>query len=96
MLCKRRVARRRGACGGACEEKCQPNPKPRPKAEPSSADVTERGVASIGVRSSENMCVEEEYVYRARILLHLHIQLENTVLRGSRAGQRFGCRNHSS
>jgi hypothetical protein len=26
---------------------------------------------------------------RARILLHLHIQLEGTVLRGSRAGLRF-------
>jgi hypothetical protein len=26
---------------------------------------------------------------RARILLHLHIQLEGTVLRGSRAGRRF-------
>jgi hypothetical protein len=33
---------------------------------------------------------------RARILLHLHIQLEGTVLRGSRAGRRFGCRNHPS
>jgi hypothetical protein len=31
---------------------------------------------------------------RARILLHLHIQLEGTVLRGSRACRRFGCRNH--
>jgi hypothetical protein len=26
---------------------------------------------------------------RARILLHLHIQLEGTVLRGSRVGRRF-------
>jgi hypothetical protein len=26
---------------------------------PSSADVAERGVASIGVRSSGNLCVEE-------------------------------------
>jgi hypothetical protein len=26
---------------------------------------------------------------RTRILLHLHIQLEGTVLRGSRAGRRF-------
>jgi hypothetical protein len=33
-----------------------------PKAEPSSADVTGRGVASIGVRSSGNLCVGEEYV----------------------------------
>jgi hypothetical protein len=33
---------------------------------------------------------------RARILLHLHIQLEGTVLRGSRSGRRFGCRNHPS
>jgi hypothetical protein len=32
----------------------------------------------------------------ARILLHLHIQLEGTVLRGSRAGLRFGYRNHPS
>jgi hypothetical protein len=29
-------------------------------------------------------------------LLHLHVQLEGTVLRGSRAGWRFGCRNHPS
>ena len=38
-----------------CEEECEPNPKPRPKPNPSSADVAERGVASIGVRSSENL-----------------------------------------
>ena len=56
------VARRRGACEGACKAKCEPNPKPRPKSEPSSADVAERGIASIGVRSSGNLCVEEEYV----------------------------------
>ncbi len=31
---------------------------------------------------------------RARILLHLHIQRGKIVLRGSRAGRRFGCRNH--
>jgi hypothetical protein len=41
-----------------CES--ESNPKPRPK--PSSADVAERGVASIGVRSSGNSYVEEEYV----------------------------------
>ena len=35
--------------------------KPRPKPDPSSADVAERRVVSIGVRSSENLCVEEEY-----------------------------------
>ncbi len=35
--------------------------KPRPKPEPSSADVAERRVVSIGVRSSGNLCVEEEY-----------------------------------
>ena len=58
MLCERMVARRRAAC----EEECEPNPKPRPKPNPSSADVAERGVASIGVRSSGNLCVEEEYV----------------------------------
>jgi hypothetical protein len=29
---------------------------------------------------------------RARILLHLHIQLEGAVLQQSRAGQRCGCR----
>jgi hypothetical protein len=48
----------------ACEEKCdsESNPKPRPQPKPSSVDVAERGVASIGVRSSGNMCVEEEYV----------------------------------
>jgi ssDNA-binding Zn-finger/Zn-ribbon topoisomerase 1 len=33
---------------------------------------------------------------RARILLHLHIQREKIVLRGSRAGRRFGCRNNPS
>ena len=32
-----------------------PNPVPNP-----SADVVERGVASIGVRSSGNLCVEED------------------------------------
>jgi hypothetical protein len=50
--------------GSACEEECESesNPKPRPKLKPSSADVAERGVASIGVRSSGNLCVEEEYV----------------------------------
>jgi hypothetical protein len=44
--------------GSACEEKCasESNPKPRPKPKPSSADVAERGVASIGVRSSGNLC----------------------------------------
>ena len=52
----------RGACEGACEEECEPNPKPRPKPKTSSADVAERGVDSIGVRSSGNLCVEEEYV----------------------------------
>ena len=40
----------------------EPNPKPRPKPKTSSADVAERCVASIGVRSSGNLCVEEEYV----------------------------------
>ena len=50
--------------GSVCGEKyaSEPNPKPRPKPDPSSADVAERGVASIGVRSSGNLCVEEEYV----------------------------------
>jgi hypothetical protein len=33
---------------------------------------------------------------RARIRLHLHIQREKIVLRGSRAGRRSGCRNHPS
>jgi hypothetical protein len=49
--------------GSACEDKraSESNPKPRPKPKPSSADVAERGVASIGVRSSGNLCVEEEY-----------------------------------
>ena len=36
-----------------------PNPDPNPK---QAADVAERGVASIDVRSSGNPCVEEEYV----------------------------------
>jgi hypothetical protein len=46
--------------GSACEEKCESksNPKPRPKPKPSSADVAERGEASIGVRSSGNLCVD--------------------------------------
>ena len=57
-MCERRVARRRGAC----EEEYEPNPKPRPKPNPSSAYVAERGVASIGVRTSGNLCVEEEDV----------------------------------
>ena len=49
--------------GSAYEEKCESesNPKPSPNPKPSSADVAERGVASIGVRSSGNLCVEEEY-----------------------------------
>ncbi len=36
-----------------CEEMCasESNPKPRPQSKPSSADVAERGVASISVRS---------------------------------------------
>ena len=48
----------------AGEEECESesNPKPRPQPKPSSVDVAERGVASIGVRSSGNLCVEEEYV----------------------------------
>jgi hypothetical protein len=33
---------------------------------------------------------------RTRILLHLHILREMRVLRGSRAGWHFGCRNHPS
>ena len=40
--------------GSACEEKCASESNPKP----SSADVAERGVASIGVRSSGNLCVE--------------------------------------
>ena len=38
-----------------------PIPNPDPNPDPSSADVDERGVASIGVRSSGNLCVDEEY-----------------------------------
>jgi hypothetical protein len=47
-----------------CEEKCasESNPKPRLKPKPSSADVAERGIVSIGVHSSGNLCVDEEYV----------------------------------
>jgi hypothetical protein len=40
-------------------------PTPIPKPEPSCAelaDVAERGVVSIGVHSSGNLCVGEEYV----------------------------------
>ena len=49
--------------GRACEEKSEsePNPKPRPKPKPSSADVADIDVASIGLRSSGNLCVDEEY-----------------------------------
>ncbi len=49
--------------GSACEENCESesNPKPSPRPKPSSADVAERGMASIGVRSSGNLCVDEEY-----------------------------------
>jgi hypothetical protein len=36
-----------------------PNPDPNPK---QAADVAERGIASIRVRLSGNLCVEEEYV----------------------------------
>ena len=53
---------REGACEGACGEESEPNPKPRPKPKSSSADVADRGVASKGVRSSGNLCVEEKYV----------------------------------
>jgi hypothetical protein len=38
------------------------NPIPNPDPNPNEADVAERGVDSIGVRSSGNLCVEEEYV----------------------------------
>ena len=50
--------------GSVCEEECESesNPKPRPQPKPSSVDVAERGVASIGVHSLGNLCVEEEYV----------------------------------
>jgi hypothetical protein len=44
--------------GEVCQES---NPKSRPKPKPNSADVAERGVASIGVRSSGNLCADEEY-----------------------------------
>jgi hypothetical protein len=55
--------------GSACQEKrasehvtANPFPKTRskarPKPKPSSADVAERGVASIGMRSSGNLCVD--------------------------------------
>ena len=41
------------------EREKESNPKPRPKPKPSSADVAERGVPSIGVHPSGNLCVEE-------------------------------------
>ena len=37
------------------------NEIPNPDASTTSTDVAERGVASIGVRSSGNLCVDEEY-----------------------------------
>ena len=48
----------------ASQSQCasESNPKPRPKPKPSTADVAERDVASIGVRSSGNLCVDEEFV----------------------------------
>ena len=49
---KRRGARKRGA---RARRSVRVNPIPRPEPNPSSADVAERGVASIGVRSSENL-----------------------------------------
>jgi hypothetical protein len=51
-----------------CEEKreSESHPKPRPKPKPSSADVAERGVAWIGVRTSGNLCVDEEYAPRIK------------------------------
>jgi hypothetical protein len=44
--------------GSACEEECESesNPKPRPKPKPSSADVAERGVASIGALIGKPVC----------------------------------------
>ena len=49
-MCEKRVARRRRA---RARRSVRVNPIPNPK--PSSADVAERGVASIGVRSSGNL-----------------------------------------
>jgi hypothetical protein len=59
-VCERRVARRKGARAKR-SVRVNPNPKPRPIPKPSSADVAEKGVASIGVRSSGNLCVDEEW-----------------------------------
>ncbi len=49
-MCEKRVARRRRA---RARRRVRVNPIPNPK--PSSEDVAERGVASIGVRSSGNL-----------------------------------------
>ena len=45
--------KKESACEEECESEC--NPKARPQPKPSSVDVAERGVASIGVRSSGNL-----------------------------------------
>jgi hypothetical protein len=86
--------------GSACEEECESesNPKPRPKPKPSSADVAERGVASIGVRSSGNLCVKEDTGGREA---GTHSATPTyTVRRDSPAREpswsAVGCRNHPS
>ncbi len=57
-------------------------PKTDPKPKPSSADVAEIDIASIGVRSSGNLCVEEEYVYGqagARYTTYAYTRVDSPV-----------------
>ena len=63
-MCEKRVARSRRARAkrSVPDPNHKPNPRPRPKPKTSTADVAERGVASINVRSSGDLCVEEEHV----------------------------------
>ena len=63
----------------ACEEGCESesNPKPRPQPKPSSVDVAERGVASIGVRSSGNLQGKEAALTHT----NRHTGRASTVLR---------------
>ena len=72
LVCPSRTSERegKGYCvkGGWREEEervkerarrsVNPTPNPDPKPNQACADVAERGVASIGVRSSGNLCVE--------------------------------------
>jgi len=52
-VCEKMVEKKERACEEECESESNPKPRPQPKL--SSADVAERGVALIGVRSSGNL-----------------------------------------